>query len=41
MDGSKLDLSTINVSEFSSQARMDILAKLNSAFSQVQSFVEK
>ena len=40
MDGSKLDLSGINVSDFDSQARLDIMAKLNSAIFQVQSFAQ-
>eukprot|EP00026_Physarum_polycephalum_P018024 Phypoly_transcript_19454.p1 GENE.Phypoly_transcript_19454~~Phypoly_transcript_19454.p1 ORF type:complete len:215 (+),score=31.86 Phypoly_transcript_19454:52-696(+) len=38
IDGSKLDLSSIPVSEFASKAQRDVLSKLNSAFSEMQSF---
>lgn len=38
MDGTKLDLSGINVGDFDTKARKDILSRLNSAISQVQNF---
>jgi hypothetical protein len=38
-DGAKIDLSDLNMQDFDSKARSDLLAKLTSAFTQVQNFV--